>query len=239
MTDIHCHVLPYVDYDGPQEMEESLRMLRRASALGIDRIIATPHITSEEGRDRLDEFGEVFEELKENARKEEVDVELSLGAEIYVTPDLCDFVKKGGLFLDAVGHYVLVELPTYDFPPYAQPQFLSLLSDNVIPVLAHPERNSRIIKNPELLFSLSRAGVLFQLSAGSLVGSFGRDAQGTAETLLASGLCHFVASDAHSDGIRGFRLKEAKQAVRRLLGEPSTEEIFEDNPARIVGPQPT
>ena len=42
MTDIHAHILPGID-DGPETMEETRRMLRKAFEQGIRSIIATPH----------------------------------------------------------------------------------------------------------------------------------------------------------------------------------------------------
>jgi protein-tyrosine phosphatase len=215
-------------------MDESLRMLECAAKDGIDCIIATPHVTSGETTERLREFSDVFANLKERARRQELDVELCLGAEIYLSPDICDFVKSAPVSLDGGGRYVLVELPMYEFPPYAQSQLFSLISENVIPVLAHPERNARVIKNPEILFSFSKAGVLFQINAGSLVGSFGREVRKTAETLLTSGLCQFLASDAHSDRTRSFHLKEARAVVQKMAGESLATAIFDDNPSRIV-----
>ncbi|UCF78958.1 MAG: phosphotransferase [Candidatus Eiseniibacteriota bacterium] len=234
MTDIHCHVLPFVDYDGPQDTEESMRMLECAFREGIGCVIATPHVTSGDSRGRLDEFRETFANLRQSALEQNLPIDLRLGAEVYVSPDLCDFVKEAPVSLDGAGRYVLVELPMYEFPPFVQSQLFSLISENIVPILAHPERNSNVIRNPEVLFSLSKAGVLFQLNAGSLVGSFGREVKKTAETLLTSGLCQFVASDAHGDRARGFRMKEARSTVRRLVGESLAEAIFEDNPRRTV-----
>ncbi len=234
MTDIHCHLLPFLDYDGPQEMDQSLRMLECASRDGIDCIIATPHITSGEGKERLEEFRQVFSDFKENARRKDLGIELRLAAEIYLSPDLCEFVENAPVSLDGEGRYVLVELPMYEFPPYAQSQFFSLISEKVIPVLAHPERNARVIKDPEILFSFAKAGALFQINAGSLVGRFGREVRKAAETLLTSGLCHFIASDAHSDTTRSFHLKEARAVVQKIAGESSATAIFEENPNRIV-----
>ncbi|KPJ59450.1 MAG: hypothetical protein AMJ46_11050 [Latescibacteria bacterium DG_63] len=234
MTDIHCHVLPYVDYDGPQEMDESLRMLECALKEGVDCLIATPHLMTGDAPERPGEFSEVFADLNEQARKERLAVEMRLGAEIYISPDLCDFVRQTPVYLDDSGRHVLVELPMYEFPPYVQPQLFSLISENIVPILAHPERNMKVIKNAELLFPLSEAGVLFQLNAGSLVGSFGREVKKTAEVLLTSGLCQFVASDAHSHRTRGFHLKEARSMVQKTVGDSLATVIFEDNPARVV-----
>ena len=44
MTDIHSHLIWGVD-DGAETKEQTFRLLDRAAADGIDRVICTPHIT--------------------------------------------------------------------------------------------------------------------------------------------------------------------------------------------------
>ena len=39
-TDVHCHLLPGVDH-GAQTVEESLQLIERQMAMGIDRIMFT------------------------------------------------------------------------------------------------------------------------------------------------------------------------------------------------------
>src|SRR6266852_1354265 len=46
MIDIHSHILPGWD-DGPQTLEESLRMLEMAAGSGTTGIVATPHANSQ------------------------------------------------------------------------------------------------------------------------------------------------------------------------------------------------
>ena len=45
MRDLHCHILPGVD-DGARDLDESLRMLEAAKAVGITSITCTPHCRS-------------------------------------------------------------------------------------------------------------------------------------------------------------------------------------------------
>jgi len=234
MIDIHCHLLPFVDYDGPQTLEESLEMLECAEKEGVKAIIATPHVTSASPASRRDEIRDAFVLLKENAGKEHLSVELRLGAEIYMSPDLHDFVRSGNVSLDSDGRHVLVELPMHEIPPYAQPQLLSLVSEGITPVVAHPERNLRIVRDYEILFLLSRAGILFQVNSGSLLGHFGKEVKKTANSILSSGLCHFVASDAHNSGSRGFSVKDTRVAVEKILGRVQAKAVLEDNPAGLL-----
>ncbi len=43
MVDIHCHILPDVD-DGAESIEESLAMLEKSAAAGVEIVVATPHL---------------------------------------------------------------------------------------------------------------------------------------------------------------------------------------------------
>src|SRR5262245_62037679 len=42
MIDIHCHILPKLD-DGPESLDESLRMARYFVEDGVSCVVATPH----------------------------------------------------------------------------------------------------------------------------------------------------------------------------------------------------
>jgi len=64
-------------------------------------------------------------------------------------------------------------------------------------VLSHPERCPAFHLDPAVLERLISAGMLGSLTAGSLIGRFGRQVKAFANQLLADGLVHNVASDAH------------------------------------------
>ncbi|MFH0777290.1 MAG: CpsB/CapC family capsule biosynthesis tyrosine phosphatase [Candidatus Eisenbacteria bacterium] len=234
MVDIHSHVIPFVDFDGPQTLEESLEMLKLAVGEGVRCVVATPHLVSGDPSARLKEIADAFDLLSESVEKERLPVEVRLGYEIYMSPDLYDFVKETPVWLDGTGQSVLVELPMYEFPPYLHSQLLSLISEKTVPVVAHPERNTAVVKNPDVLFSLSKAGVLFQINCGSLLGVFGKEVKRASWALLNSGLCHFVASDAHNTRDRSFTNGSARLAVEKAVGLPVAGAVFEENAARIL-----
>jgi protein-tyrosine phosphatase len=80
-------------------------------------------------------------------------------------------------------------------------------------VLAHPERCPALHREPRLVGSLVRGGVLTSVTAGSLTGRFGGEVRRFARRLVEEGLVHNVASDAH-DALRrrptlGADLREA------------------------------
>jgi hypothetical protein len=68
-------------------------------------------------------------------------------------------------------------------------------------LLAHPERCPAFHRDPRMLGSLVRAGMLTSITAGPLVGRFGGEVRRFALELAQSGMVHNVASDAH-DGVK-------------------------------------
>jgi protein-tyrosine phosphatase len=104
----------------------------------------------------------------------------------------------------------------------------------VRPVIAHPERNAELVRNPERLVSLVARGALTQITAGALLGDFGRGPLAAAEDFFERGLVHLVASDAHSLVERPPRLAAARRWAERRWGEAATREIFETNAEAVA-----
>src|ERR1700744_4182760 len=80
MVDMHSHVLPGID-DGAQNPEESIFLIKKIMALGIKKIIATPHIMADYYRNTAETIGNALAILKEELVKEEIDIEVEAAAE--------------------------------------------------------------------------------------------------------------------------------------------------------------
>ncbi|WP_315972047.1 CpsB/CapC family capsule biosynthesis tyrosine phosphatase, partial [Lactiplantibacillus plantarum] len=76
-------------------------------------------------------------------------------------------------------HYLLLELPHEMVPSYLDEMIFQLSCEGITPVIAHPERNAQIIAEPQRLYKLAEDGVLAQVTATSLVGTFGEQVQRT------------------------------------------------------------
>ena len=114
----------------------------------------------------------------------------------------------------------------------------SLQLSGVIPVLTHPERNLEVQRNVDVLLPVVQAGNLVQVTAASLCGDFGSNAEQCAKELLRRRMIHVVASDAHSVDKRPPGLSAARAVVEDMLGVERARILFEEYPGRIVAGEP-
>lgn len=113
------------------------------------------------------------------------------------------------LFADEGGRYLMLEFPDDDVPSYTSNMIYELMQRGIIPVIVHPERNTKIMKQPNILYELLSRGCLSQITAGSYVGVFGHKVQKFSKQLLQTGQVYIFASDAHNLPNRGYEMTNA------------------------------
>ncbi len=154
---------------------------------------------------------------------------------VAMTPDLVGYLTRGEVMpVSDRGKYVLVELPFQTIPSYAEEEVFNMAASGYIPIIAHPERNASVIRNPNVLIPFLKAGALAHVNAGSLMGREGHRPQETAEILLRHGLAHIIASDGHSATSRQPGLDRAFEIASRLLAEDEALKTVRDIPLAIV-----
>jgi protein-tyrosine phosphatase len=229
VIDLHCHVLPGID-DGPSTIEDSLLLARAAVSAGIRTIVATPHVSSEYPNDART-ITSLVDEVGARFAAEGLSLELHAGAEIAMTrindiaPEELPKLALGG------GPWLLIECPFTSLATGFDILVLGLQTQGHRIVLAHPERSPLFHRDPEMLGSLVRAGILTSLTAGSLVGRFGSQVQRFARRLAQDELVHNVASDAHNHAGRAPGIRA--ELERGGLG-PLTDWLTEAVPAAIL-----
>jgi protein-tyrosine phosphatase len=238
VIDVHFHCLPRLD-DGPATWEDAVGLCRAAAAEGTTRIVATPHVlrgawanANPVVRARL--VAALNERLGGSPR-------ILAGCEYWFSDDAVSLAKKGpaspltGL---SSGAYLLVEFAPGALPAGAAHAFHELRVRGIHAVVAHPERHPAFVKEPERLADLVARGALAQVTAGSLLGEFGRAAQKACEDFFRRGLVHLVASDAHSLARRPPRLAPARERIRRKWGKEAEQGLFVDNPEAVLASRP-
>jgi protein-tyrosine phosphatase len=232
-VDIHCHLLPGID-DGPRDWEESLAMARIAVDDGITTVIVTPHQLGGYRQVHGDEIRRRTAELKERLKIAGLPLTVLAGADVRIDEGLVEQIAQGSVLTlgDHLRH-LLIELPHELYLPLDT--LVSRLARNgVAPILSHPERNAGILRQPRVLDPVVDAGCLLQVTAGSLCGSFGLACQDLAEQLLAAGIVHFVATDAHGSRSRRPLMQRAFDRVAEIVGEQAAIELCCHNPHLVA-----
>lgn len=219
MIDIHCHILPGVD-DGAQEYEDALKMADQAIGNGITDIIATPHHQTRRFYNEASQVERAVSELNEYLQSHGRKLKIHPGQEIRLYGEIIQDFKEGlNLPLQSkTNPYVLIEFPSSQVPVFAERTIYDLLVAGYRPIIAHPERNSAIIENPDKLYQLINQGALSQLTATSVAGAFNKKVQKFSFELIEANLAHFIASDAHNTAERGFAMQKAYEIADKSLG---------------------
>lgn len=212
MIDIHCHVLPNVD-DGAKDITTSLKMLKIAEGIGIDRIIATPHFYRNYFEVEYEEVIRKTMELNNKAQENGINIKILPGQEVFIDKYTIQMYEEGRIGRLNNSRYMLVEFPLDELPKYALDIIYELRIRNVVPIIAHPERYKYVIHKPSVLNDFIEEGCLFQINAGSITGDFGKKIYKTSKILLKNGICDFIGSDAHSYKRRSPKLLKCMEEV--------------------------
>lgn len=231
MIDLHCHILPAMD-DGARDMEESLSMLKIAAEDGVTAVAATPHFHYG-GADSAGEIKKGLEELRGRAGAEGIPLKLMAGADIRLTYELIDALEKRDVPTINGSRYFLLELPDL-LPPNLETLLFTAEIAGFVPIITHPERNYTLLSTPDKLQALRASGALFQITAMSITGDFGTDAQMFCSMMFRKGLVDFVASDAHGRDRRRPVLSGAHREARRISRKRQVHKIFFENPEAVV-----
>jgi len=200
LIDIHSHILPNVD-DGARSNAEALDMLRMAVDGGVTTQILTPHIHFGRFNNTKADLEERFEQFQTLVDEANINVELQLGAEVRIGPEVMQLVMKNEI--PWLGEYqgrktFLLEFPRQDVPFGSDNLVKWLLAKNCLPIIVHPERNRTFVDQRHKLQTFIDLGCPLQLTASSLTGKFGADVQQMSEELLEADLVSAIASDCHN-----------------------------------------
>ncbi|KPU27357.1 hypothetical protein TR13x_04550 [Caloranaerobacter sp. TR13] len=233
MHDIHSHILPSVD-DGAKHIEEAVEMARIAEANGVKTIFATPHYIEGEGYKNTEHNKKVLDRLNEALKVENIGVKVLLGNEVFITPDIVKLLEEGEVSTLNNSRYLLVELPMFNMPIYTEDIIYELRLKGIVPIIAHPERNTKIMEDPNILYEFIKLGALAQLNLTSLIGYYGESVKKTAEILLKHEMIHFMGTDSHSHKSRALNITQGIEVMSKIVGYHKVDEIINKNPLAIL-----
>lgn len=233
MIDTHSHILHGVD-DGSASLDDSLQMAREAFAAGIREIVCTPHLDDPDSS-VIWRAGDALAELRSRLEEEGVGLSLRLGFEVSANMALfCAVEDLAMVAIEGTDGAVLVEVPHHGWPSRLEETIFNMRTNGLTPVLAHPERNDHIQRDPELLARCIRAGAVAQATAASLGPDFGRGTQRAFLRHLSRGHISLMGTDAHHHRRASWNFADALRVIQKRLPGLDVGLLVEDNPSRLL-----
>lgn len=233
MIDMHSHILPGID-DGSRDIEETYKLLIEAYDVGFTKVISTSHYYLgyyEESEKTRKSYIDV---INNNLQEMNYNIQICIGSEIFITNDIINLLKEHKASSINGTKYVLFETAFGTEPQNLKNVIYSLMSNNYIPIIAHPERYSYVQKNPNKLLELIDLGVLFQSNFGSIIGQYGKEAKKTVNLLLKNNFIHFLGTDAHRKNTIYTLIPQAIESLKEIISEEELEELTTINPNLVL-----
>jgi protein-tyrosine phosphatase len=233
MIDLHSHILPGID-DGAADLAVSLQMAQMFVDDGVTHVACTPHILPGLYANTGPQIRVAVQALQAELDAAGIPLVLVAGCDGHMVPDFVAGLKTGRLLTLNDTRYVLVEPPHHVAPQRFEEFFFHILLAGYVPILTHPERLSWVNGQYEAMKRLVASGVWMQITAGSLTGAFGRNAQSLAERMLHDGYVHILASDAHNAVRRPPALSVGRQLAAKIVGEVEAQHLVETRPWGVL-----
>ncbi len=223
MVDVHSHILPFVD-DGSENLNDSIALVNKEIKNGVEKIILTPHSKSGRYEASKEEILNTFENFSNEVRKNNLNVKLYLGQEVYIDDKFYDKLSEGDCLTINNTKCILIEFNYYmetDIVRHVD----KIVKLGYTPIIAHIERY--VYFDWSMLYDLKMMGALIQVNASSLAGTSGKRMQEIILSAINENCIDFVSSDIHV-GRKSF-MKKAYKKVARALGKDIAQNVFELN----------
>jgi len=235
LIDIHAHILPGSS-DGPETLKEAISMLKEAEDSGISGMVATPRINVNKMiKDKYllkqKKILKKYNQLRDITKKKGINMDIYRGSIVNFYPSLGRDLDKELIPTINNSRYLLIEFPSKHIPEKCINVFYDLYHMGYKPIIAHPEHNYDIIKNPNILYDIiSSDWALAQVNASSLLGVYGSKVKKTAKLLIKNNLVQFIASNYHSTK-RKPSLQEGLKYINNITGNAS---YFIENSLKVI-----
>ncbi|MGH8765409.1 MAG: tyrosine-protein phosphatase [Burkholderiales bacterium] len=236
MIDLHCHLLPGID-DGPETLDEALEMARLAVAAGIEESWVTPHLHVGRWENDLARIVPAVEAYRAALAVAAIPLKVGFAAEVRLDYEIVPLIEAGRVpFYGELDGYkiMLLEFP-HSHVPVGAAKFVNwLLQRRIRPMIAHPERNKDLMREPQRLEPFVAEGCLVQLTADAVAGEFGELSAQRAREFLERGWVSVLASDAHDTKARPPRIAAGRDVAAGIVGEAEARRLVYDIPLSIV-----
>jgi len=238
MIDIHSHIVFDVD-DGPKSIEDSKALLREAYNQGVRMIVSTSHRRKGMFETPEEKIATNFIKVREIAKEVADDLVIAYGAEIYYTLDILEKLEKKEIPTLNDSRYALIEFSMHT--PYREIHtgLSNILMLGITPVIAHIERYDALEDNEKRVRELIDMGCYTQINSyhvlkPKLFGETYKFMKKRAQYFLERDLVHVIASDMHNLDSRPPYMEDARQIISKKYGRDKAEELFVENPRKII-----
>ena len=233
MIDVHSHILPNID-DGSRSIEETFNLIKEAKEAGFEGIVCTSHYMENYYETNRPEREVWINAIHENLENKNIDMNLYLGNEIYMSDNIIELLEDGKATTMNDTSYVLFELPMNAEPMNLYDMVYEMQQYKIVPILAHPERDSFVQTDPELIYDLIDKGVLMQANYGSIIGQYGKKAQMIVQKFLENNMIHMLGTDVHRQNTIYPKIPEIILELKSLIGEEKVKELTTINPELVI-----
>lgn len=233
MIDVHSHILPNID-DGSRSIEETFNLIKEAKEVGFEGIVCTSHYMENYYETNRPEREVWINAIHENLENKNIDMNLYLGNEIYMSDNIIELLEDGKATTMNDTSYVLFELPMNAEPMNLYDMVYEMQQYKIVPILAHPERYSFVQTDPELIYDLIDKGVLMQANYGSIIGQYGKKAQMIVQKFLENNMIHMLGTDVHRQNTIYPKIPEILLELKSLIGEEKVKELTTINPELVI-----
>lgn len=235
MIDLRSHILDGTPC-GPNSFTDSLEMCHAAMADGVKTVVATPRWDAGcvEPPFPFEECQSKLARLENETRNA---ISLKLGFALQFSPELPTLLARHGSRLAIAGkRHLLVYLPSVEIPAGVEGVWKSIAGAGFSVVLAQPECNTVLRRDPSRLARWVSEGLSLQVDAASVLGAHGRDVQRFALECLRKyrGLA-VVASNARCGGGRKHSLSNAQEELSSKIGLRQARSFMRETPAALIG----
>lgn len=215
-------------------MAVALDMARCAVADGIGVIACTPHVLPGLYDNEAGGIRSAVRHLQAALDAQGIPLHLTSGGDVHLVPDLVAGLRSGRLPTLGGSRYLLLEPPHHVAPPRFEASVEAVIRAGYVPIITHPERLAWVETHYAAFRRLVGAGAWLQLTAGAVVGDFGRRVRYWADRMLDERLVHVIASDAHHVTRRPPVLGAARDCAAARLGDAEAWHLVSTRPAGVL-----
>ena len=229
MKDIHSHLMYGID-DGSRSLEESIELLEKQEKKNVTDIILTPHyIENSDYTYSIKRKNEILRELQRYTN-----IKLYIGNEVYITENIRNLLESGQISTLNNSRYLLVELPMNNKIVDVENILFDLIRNNIVPIVAHPERYTYVQQDINYLDDLKDMGVLFQGNYESLFGKYGVNAKKTLKKLIKLNYITFLGSDMHRLGYEYHQEKLEQKLLKITKDKDKVYDLIDGNISKVI-----